>query len=134
MKSQYDRPVRFICGDNWETDQVSLDERDGGYGIGICLAYLQGCPPRLDALADTLGTPPYILEVAYKRLHVNGFFSAKCPLNDSTELKMHHAKTEDEITACAKAWCHIAGLASGLTGKGRPRQDMINAKKQVYNG
>jgi hypothetical protein len=106
-----------------------MDERDGGYGIAICLAYLQGVSPKLNDLADAIGTPPYILEIAYKRLQINGIFSPECPLLDARELKMSQAQTEDEITQCAKAWCHIAGLASGFIGKARLRQEMGTARK-----
>jgi len=126
MKSQYNKIVSLICGENWETDEVPVDERDGGYGVAMCIAYLQGCSYRLFDLSDFLGVPPQNLEVAYKRLQINGLFSDDCPLLDKDELLMSNAKTEEEITACKKAWCNIAALASAFKGKARMRNEMAS--------
>jgi len=130
MKAQYEKIVRLICGDNWETEEVPSDERDGGYGVSICLACLQGAAPRLGELSEYIGTPPHLLEVAYKRLQINGVFSSYSPILDDKTLMMSRAKTEDDMMNCMKSWCHIAGLASGFIGKARLRQEMSSTKRQ----
>lgn len=133
MKSQYDNVVRSICGDNWESDQVSPDEKDGGYGVAICLACLKGCPAKLNDLSDYIGTPPFLLEIAYKRLQINGIFSLNSPILDDTELLFSRAETEEDMERCLKAWCHIAGLSSGFVGKASLRQDMIRKQPVKTN-
>lgn len=121
MKFNYDKIVRLICGDNWETDQVSLDERDGGYGVAICLACLQGWNGKFNELGDIIGCPVNLLEVAYKRLQINGVFAYDSPILNDKDLKMSRAVSDEDMDRCLKAWCHIAGLASGFVGKGSPR-------------
>jgi len=128
MKNKYDEIVREICGENWESDAVSPDERDGGYGVAICLAHLQGAAPKLNELADYIGTPPQHLEVAYKRLQLNGIFSHTCPILDDRELLFTAARTDEELERSYKAWCHIAGLASGFVGKASLRAEMSRKK------
>jgi hypothetical protein len=124
MKYKYEQVVKQICGENWETDEVSSDERDGGYGVAICLAHLNGAAPKLTELSDYLGTPPQTLEVAYKRLQINGIFSKTCTILDDQELLFTKAVTDEELERSHKAWCHIAGLASGFVGKASLRSDM----------
>lgn len=131
MKFQYEKIVKVVCGDNWETDLVSTDERDGGYGVAICLACLQRVPSKLTELADAIGTPSHLLEVAYKRLQINGVFSYGSPILRDQELLMSSARTEEEEDRCVRAWCHIAGLASGFIGKGGLRSEMLPPKKQM---
>jgi len=131
MKAQYERIVSLICGPNWETDAVPADERDGGYGVAVCLACLQGVPPKLSELGDAIGSPPHLLEVAYKRLQVNGVFSYDSSILSDRDLKMSEARTEEDQDRCLRAWCHIAGLASGFIGKGGLRSEMQPLKKQV---
>ena len=129
MKSQYNKIVSLICGDNWETSEVSPDERDGGYGVAICLACLQGYSTRLIDLANAMESHPSDIEVAYKRLQINGVLSYHSPILNDRELKMSRAETESEMDACLRAWSHIAGLASGFIGKGSPRSEMVSLRK-----
>jgi len=129
MKSQYEEIVRLICGNNWETEEVPLDETDGGYGVAICLACLKGANPKINELADYIGTTPYLLEMAYKRLQINGVFSYNSPILNDEDLLMSKAKTEEDMDRCLRAWSHIAGMASGYIGKGGMRSDSSPPKK-----
>lgn len=117
MKSQYDKIVRIICGDNWNSDQVPSEERDGGYGVAICLAVLQGTPAKLNDLGETLGCNPYYLELAYRRLQMNGVLSAQSVILNDPELLMNKARSDEDYIRAVRAWCHVAALASGFLGK-----------------
>lgn len=117
MKTQYDKIVRIICGENWNSDQVSQDERDGGYGVAICLAVLQGVPCRLNDIGDAIGCNPYYLELAYRRLQMNEVLRADSKLLNDPELLMNKARTDEDYMQAIRAWCHIAALASGFLGK-----------------
>lgn len=130
MKSQYLKVVNLICGDNWNTSEVSLDERDGGYGVAIVLACLQRVNPRLNDLSEAIGTPHFVLEMAYRRLQVNGVISYGSEFLKDTSLVMTNARTEEELNAALKSWCHIAGIASGFVGV---RVDRVQ-QKVVANG
>lgn len=122
MKSSYEQVVRVICGDNWSSAESSQDERDGGLGVAMMLAYLQGVPARLTDLARAIDVPPYLLEMAYKRLQVNGLFSPRSWVLTDPLLRMggNNMRTMYESLY---AWCHIAGMASGYTGKGFTREE-----------
>lgn len=124
MKSQYEKIVRLICGDNWETKEVPADETDGGYGVAICLACLQGANARLSDLSNFIGTPSHLLEIAYNRLQMNGVFSYNSDILNDEKLMMSNAKTEEDMDNSIRAWCHIAGLSSGYVGKGSLRSEM----------
>ena len=34
MKAQYEKVVRLVCGDNWNSDEISYDEREGAIVTG----------------------------------------------------------------------------------------------------
>ena len=125
MKAHYEKVVRTVCGDNWNTNEVSLDERDGGYGVAICLAQLVRPSNKLMDIAETIGCPPQYIEIAYKRLQINGVLSANSPILRDPELIMNDDMTDAEMDRPVKAWCHIAGLASGFIGVAPSRQDLM---------
>jgi len=125
MKAHYEKVVRTVCGDNWNTNEVSLDERDGGYGVAICLAQLVRPSNKLMDIAEAIGCPPQYIEVAYKRLQINGVLSANSPILRDPELIMNDDMTDAEMDRSVKAWCHIAGLASGFIGVAPSRQDLM---------
>jgi hypothetical protein len=125
MKAHYERVVRTVCGDNWNSNEVSPDERDGGYGIAVCLAQLSRPSNRLMELAETIGCPPQFIEIAYKRLQINGVFLPNSPILNDPDLQMNDAMSDSEMDRSVKAWCHIAGLASGFIGVGPSRQEIM---------
>jgi len=125
MKAHYEKVVRTVCGDNWNTNEVSLDERDGGYGVAICLAQLVRPSNKLMDIAETIGCPPQYIEIAYKRLQINGVLSANSPILRDPELIMNDDMTDAEMDRSVKAWCHIAGLASGFIGVAPSRQELM---------
>lgn len=131
MKSQYEKIVRLVCGDNWHSDEVSADERDGGFGVAICLAILQGCRPKISEISETIGCPPYMLEYAFKRLQMNRVFAMNSPVLSDPQLLMHNANTDEEMMSCIRAWCNVAGLASGFVGVGMPRTDNPNNRRMA---
>lgn len=128
MKQAYEKIVRLICGDNWNTEQVSADERDGGYGVAICLACLQKVPCKIGELADAIGCSPYAIETPFKRLQINGVFASNSAILNDQDLLMSKVKTDDDYNRAIRAWCHIAGLASGFVGKASNRIDSVQRK------
>lgn len=129
MKSQYDKVVRLICGDNWNSEQIPIEEKDGGYGVAMCLACLQRVPARIGDLSEAIGCSPYVLEIPYRRLQINGVFSSNSPILNDPDLLMSRAKSDEDYDRAIRAWCHIAGLASGFVGKASNRIDVIANRK-----
>lgn len=129
MRSEYEDIVRYVCGDNWiSTDS---DERDGGYGVALTLAYIRGVTPRLGDMASEIGTPAFVLEFAFRRLQVNGIFCSRSPVSSDPDLFAANAATEEGQYRCLMAWCNIAGLSSGWTGKGFTRAEYAALKNPV---
>lgn len=133
MKNSYEQVVRVICGDNWANSEMSQDDRDGGFGVAMILAYLQGVSPRLTDLSRTIDVPPYLLETAYRRLQINGLFSPRSfVLSDP----LFHYEGNDPQTMydALYAWCFIAGYASGYTGKGFTREEYAESYAESRQG
>ena len=126
MLFRSEKVVRLICADNWNSEQVPADETDGGFGVAICLACLQKVPCRIGDLADAIGCSPYVLEIPFRRLQVNGVFSMNSPILHDPDLLMNKSKSDEDFNRAIRAWCHIAGLASGFVGKASHR---VNANK-----
>lgn len=100
-KVPYDNLVSSICGDKWqETDP------DGGWGIVIVKAILDGCFPDLYALSTKLCVNESVLQPAFTRLSLNGMLFRNKIKNDRTALASNNVH----------AWCQYAGIASGATG------------------
>ena len=129
MRNSYEQQVRVICGDDWSSPDRTADERDGGFGVAIIFAFIDGVPCRLQDLSRALDVPSYLLEMAYKRLQMNGLFSAHTwVLSDRCLLSFGDNKLNiDERYECIRAWCFIAGMASGFTGKGCTREEYAAA-------
>lgn len=124
MKSQYEQIVRVICGDDWSSPEKSLDDRDGAIGVAIILAYLNGVPGRLVDLSRAIDVPPYIVEMAYKRLQMNGLFSPRSTILDDQALSGSSSLgRRGQVDESFYAWYYIAGMASGYTGKGFTRDE-----------
>ena len=119
MNNEYEQVVKIVCGEEWDSAENSADDRDGAIGVAIMLAYLQGIPPRLNDLANALDLPPYLLEMSYKRLQINGLFSPRSWVLKDLILRGRKGSDYDHKVA----WCHIAGLSSGYTGKGFTREE-----------
>ena len=107
---RYEDTVRKICGDNWKT--VNKEERDGGYGVAIMIAFLRGCRPSISELANHLEVEHDEIVAPYTRLSYNGVFyrdwGAK---NDAGLLGESPDWHDHEI-----AWSHIAAVSGGLIG------------------
>jgi len=120
MKNNYEQVVRVICGDDWSGYDKNQDERDGGFGVAMILSYLKGTSAKLTDLSKAIEVPSYLLEMAYKRLQINGLFSPRSwVLNDPLLLNDSEAAMYESLYA----WYQIAGMASGFTGKGFTREE-----------
>ena len=105
---RYEEAVRRICGENWRT--VNIDEKDGGYGVALAIAFIKGTKPTVGDMCNHLGITPEEMLPAFNRLHRMGVFSRFNLRKDKTyQLSL----SEDEAQ---RAFAHIAGLAGGLIG------------------
>lgn len=128
MNIKYDEAVRIICGPDWSSPNKSQDDKDGGYGAAIMLAYMKGVPARINDLSRAIDVPPFLLEMSYKRLNLNGMFSAKSWILNNPSL------IEIDSDSDLYTWCHIAGMSSGYIGKGMTREEyhQMRACQQEY--
>lgn len=124
MRDDYARIVTDICGDRWASLDSPTDERDGGYGVAMVLAHLNGVRASLNEFSTFLRVPPFVLETSYKRLQLNGIFSPQSFVRGDPLLRGESSDDYEDAMACHRAWCHIAGLASGYTGKAFTRTEM----------
>jgi hypothetical protein len=110
---KYENNVKEICGDNWrETDS---NERDGGYGVAMMIAFLNGARPNLDDFSRHLKVEISEIETAYRRLQSNGVFTPSYNAKNDPVLLGEHDIEPIEIRA---AWAIVAGQASGFVGQG----------------
>ena len=126
MKYEYETIVKQVCGDDWSANYRTADDKDGALGIAMILAFLRGTNSKLHDLSREIDVPPYILETAYKRLQVNGLLSGRSWIFQDRALYSDDPGI-DPMTRL-KAWCHVAGLASGYTGLGQTREEYATAK------
>ena len=136
MNYSYERIVNTICGNDWCGPESTPDDIDGGLGVAIMLAYLQSSNSRLPELAKMIEVPSYLLETAYKRLQINGLFSPRSwVLRDPLLLSGESSNVSNHNSALI-AWCFIAGMASGYTGRGFTREEFIDRygqKEKIRN-
>jgi len=105
MPDRYEKFVKRICGADWR--HSSMVDLDGGLGVAICKAILDGTHVNLVELARALNTEPDTLAMAYERLSKNGFMKESKLRGDEG------LKKGDNF-----GWCWIAGVAGGATGLG----------------
>ena len=129
MRDDYSQIVSEVCTDRWSYSDTPADERDGGFGVAMTLAYLKGTRPTLTDFASVLRVPSYALEMAFKRLQMNGIFSPDSPVLNDDMLKGVDRRTRNDQMSYYRAWCYIAGLASGFCGKGLTREEMAAGAK-----
>ena len=107
---RYEDTVRKVCGDNWKT--VAPQERDGGYGVAIVIAFLRGCRPSISDLSTHLEVGSDEIITAYTRLAKNGVFQKTWGARkDKALLGQAESRGEHDL-----AWSHIAALAGGFIG------------------
>ena len=115
MNPKYKEIVDIICGNNWNTNEVSNEETDGGYGVAMVVSFLQGTRPKIEYFSRDLGVPIIQLQNAYKRLEVNGIWHKRSWVKRDPYLMPNQRNQENML----RAWCDIAGLASGFKGKAK---------------
>jgi hypothetical protein len=110
---KYENRVREICGDEWRTTEAN--ERDGGYGVAIMVAYLNGARPTLDDMSRHLRVDIEEIEIAFRRLQANGVFLPDYDTRNDLAILEDNSVDPVEIRT---AWATIAGQASGFVGQG----------------
>jgi hypothetical protein len=134
MRAEYEKIARNVCNlTNWKV--APLPERQGAIGVACVLAYLLGAKPAPLDLANHIGVPQADVELPFKRLNTNGYFSSKLDArNDvmfarepevfSAGVKDKQVYTKEGVylgvfsakDQAQNAWAIIAGIAGGLTG------------------
>ena len=115
---KYDDIVQTVCGKGWKS--VSYEEKEGGYGVAMVLAFLEGVSPDLSSFSNHLGVMSSDLVSPFSRLANNGVFAPKTA--EDTELTgSGFSSTSDYVKkywtkekAFTHAWCNIAAVASGI--------------------
>ena len=105
LPDKYEKFVKKICGSDWKTSS-DLDI-EGGLGVAICKAIMDGQNTNLSELSNHLNVDSDILAVPYERLSKNGYMK-NGRLNADKEL----------VNGESFAWCYVAGIAGGATGLG----------------
>ena len=127
MKPEYENIVKYVCGEDWNAGYKSADEKDGGFGVAIILAFVRGTNNKLHDFAKEIDVPPYVLEMSYKRLQINGLLSNRSwTLTDP----LLYDDGDHDTMSRLRAWCHIAGLSSGFIGLGQTREDYAKMKEK----
>ena len=125
MKREYEQLVNLVCGEDWSMPETPEDERDGGMGVAMVLAYMKGVEPKITEFSSVLGIPPYMLEISYMRIKANGLLSSESWVLSDPHLKGANDKDPSHV------WCHIAGLASGFVGrKGLSRAEYFEKSRR----
>lgn len=119
--------VEIICGGSWTNIEkwknMSFEDQQGAYGVGIVLAYLSGVQLNMKEIANYLDLSVQDIALAFEKLcNSNLFNSKKFNLNkDSSLLGNSISDTAyyldgywSDGQAFISSWCHIAGIASGL--------------------
>jgi hypothetical protein len=116
MKNDYSEIIGMVCRtDDWR--KGSLQERQGALGLAMVISFLKGENPSLEDMSDNLDISMQELDLPFRRLLVNGVFSTSQKLRTDPILLGRATKTwmlPSERTR--NAWCHLAGIASGLCG------------------
>lgn len=105
LPDKYEKFVRRFCGSDWRV--ASQIDCDGGLGVAIGKAILDGVSSSLPEIARQLGVDPDFLSAPYERLSINGYMKDG---RIQTDLGL---KREDK-----HAWGYLAGIAGGATGLG----------------
>ena len=100
LGQDYESFIKNVCGGNWR-----VSDRDGGLGVAIGKAILDGTHPELFAVAEKLDLNTDLLSMPYERLTKNGYMKSG-RIREDREL----------LNGNVTAWCYLAGIASGLTG------------------
>ena len=116
---KYEEIVSDVCGRNWRS--VNKEEFQGGLGVAILLSYLKGIKPTIDDISKHLGVSSDDLWEPFQRLLYGGVFLKEFNARMDPELLANGisptALTVENMTASdmtRNAWCHVAGIASGL--------------------
>jgi len=114
---KYDDIVQTVCGKGWKT--ASQEEKNGGYGVAMVLAFLSGIKPDLNSFSNHLEVMSSELVTPFSRLANNDVFTSKTS-QDVELLGQGFSDTAERAASWKKdkaythAWCQIAAIASGI--------------------
>lgn len=126
---KYEDIINDICGDEWLFD--SSESINGGYGVAMMLAFLEGVAPKIDIFSRDLQIPKELLLDSYNNLLKSGMFSKNFNAKNDPVLKGlkfsvdSNYRVEERLwtieKASVNAWCHIAAVASGVIDRNIPK-------------
>jgi hypothetical protein len=103
----YEDFVKTVCGENWKTD--SEQDKEGGYGVAIVVAFMKGIKPDLNLMAKHLGIESTAILQSFNNLMDCGIFSDKFNAKKDRMLLGH-----ENIDNAEMAWMQIAGISANL--------------------
>ena len=118
---KYEKLVAEICGDNWA--RASYEEQEGGYGVAMLVAFMEGTNPSMPELAKAINVPiSDRISRAYDRMLRSGLFSSGFDAKNDKELNGVGFSSDydgrvarwSNKSASKHAWCNVAGIASGF--------------------
>ena len=116
---KYENLLQRTCNIE-DFDDLSNEEWEGCLGVACVKSVIDGVPSNLFALSRHLDIPydDFYFQNAFERLKRNGIFHSNYNLYKDLALnskaKKEIYRTPEEVEN--KAWCSIAGVASGFTG------------------
>ena len=116
MREDAKKFVNFVCGKNWE--EVSVEDKNGGYGVACMQAYINGVKPTTEDISSFLGTSKENVQYAFSQLLQSGMFSkafnARGDASLNLKIDKKDRKNESYIRDVKCAWGHVAAIASGM--------------------
>ena len=131
---KYEEIVVDVCGKNWRS--VNREEFQGGLGVAIVLSYLKGIRPTIDDISKHLSVPSDDLWEPFQRLLYGGVFLKEFNARMDPELLGNGISSTASAVECItpkdmirNAWCHVAGIASGLIYR-NPSKPVTKVRKK----
>lgn len=116
----YEEVIKDICKvESLDEKKNDKETQESIYGIAMCLAFINGVENDVVKMADHLGIFYKKLLDPFDRLTVNGIFGNRYNLKNDPIFQGKYREDNQWISSAHKsecAWCHIAGIASGITG------------------
>tara|TARA_Y100000034_G_C6573900_1_gene248779 strand:+ start:116 stop:487 length:372 start_codon:yes stop_codon:yes gene_type:complete len=122
--TKYEDIVKDICLTTWKDLQTkrSVAEMDGWIGVSAMLAFIKGVEPTPQSMSYHFGEPPNIFEMPLRRLIRHGAFT---DTYNAKEDKVLLGEGIDPMMT-KRAYCIIAGVASGFVGAVDNKPEFIN--------
>lgn len=138
--NKYEGVLKKICNVE-DLHYLRGAEWEGCLGVAIVLAFMEGVPANIQAIARYLDVSPYnqSLGNAFNRLKVNAIFNKEYGTREDSFLKGEAVISPQPKFITPRhmsdlVWCQIAGIAGGFTGikiEERKKVEEVEEAKEV---